>query len=325
VRAAVDYSAFSHATKKHQGACNTCHRLPTDNWKKVREFPDTADYPSHDACVSCHRQQFFRSAKPAICSVCHTKVSPRDEVRFVFRNPATPRQFVIEFPHDKHQDVIAQLKQQATPLLSAAGGHTVGLRSWSHARPAAAQPTLANSLRYNNCEICHGPRTSAPEAPANGWVDAFIPDAATFRTTPTTHAACFNCHWKAQQPTGDNCAGCHKLSATPYIASAAPKRWSLKFRHAREQHTLECTSCHINITRAASLRGLLPDVPITSCSECHNKDGLRLDVSKELEALDKRRDFVCSYCHTSDVGRLDPPASHYRIAGREPLQRKDIK
>jgi len=51
---------------------------------------------------------------------------------------------------------------------------------------------------------------------------------------------------------------------------------------------------------------------------------LRLDVSKELEAIDKNRDFVCSYCHTSYVGRRDPPASHYLIAGREAIKRKDI-
>ena len=99
----------------------------------------------------------------------------------------------------------------------------------------------------------------------------------------------------------------------------------MKFRHAREQHTAECTTCHINITKAATLRGLTPDVPITSCTECHNKDGLRLDVSKELEALDQKRDFVCSYCHTSHVGRRDAPASHYLIAGRPALLRKDIK
>jgi hypothetical protein len=109
------------------------------------------------------------------------------------------------------------------------------------------------------------------------------------------------------------------------VTDLAPQRISLKFRHQREQHIAECTSCHINITKAVSLRGLKPDVPITSCTECHNKDGLRLDVSQELEALDKNRNFACVYCHTSNVGRQDPPASHYLIAGRDPLKRKDLK
>jgi hypothetical protein len=111
----------------------------------------------------------------------------------------------------------------------------------------------------------------------------------------------------------------------PDAPSETTQRKSMKFSHAREQHVAECTTCHINITKASTLRGLQPDVPITSCTECHNKDGLRLDVSGELEALDKNREFVCSYCHTSDVGGRDAPASHYLIAGRPALKRKDMK
>jgi hypothetical protein len=99
----------------------------------------------------------------------------------------------------------------------------------------------------------------------------------------------------------------------------------MKFRHGREQHLAECTACHINITKESSLRGLKPDVPITSCTECHNKDGLRLDVATELQSVDKNREFVCIYCHTSDVGRRDAPAGHYVIAGREPIKRSGIK
>ena len=309
--ATIDYSRFSHATEKHKGACNTCHQIPTDNWKKVRDFPDIADYPGHAACVSCHRPQFFKSAKPVICSVCHSKVSPRDDARFAFRKPMIPRQFLIEFPHDKHQDVIARSVPKP------------GIREPQFVRATFA--FNADDKRYNNCEICHSPRATSPAAPAAGWPDSLVPDAATFKASPATHASCFNCHWKGQQPVNDNCAGCHKLSEKPQVAVDTIARLSMKFRHAREQHVAECTTCHINITKSASLRGLKPDVPITACSECHNRQGLREDVSKELEALDRNHDFVCSYCHTSDVGRRDAPASHYLIAGREALKRKDLK
>src|SRR6266480_4797961 len=191
----IDYSKFSHATKKHQGACNSCHKIPTNNWKKVRDYPDVADYPGHDACVSCHRSQFFKGAKPVICSVCHSRVSPRDDARFAFRNPAAPRQFLIEFPHDKHQDVIAMMFQ---PL--PADERSLFLRaSFRYSSFTADDKTK----HYNNCEICHGPRTTTPVAPATGWADSFLPDAATFRAVPTSHAACFNCHWKSQQPTNE--------------------------------------------------------------------------------------------------------------------------
>ena len=257
---AADYSKFLHSTPKHRATCNTCHKI---------QFPDITDYPSHDACVSCHRPQFFRGARPPICSVCHSKTSPRDEVRYAFRNPATKLQFNIDFPHDVHQDI-----------------------------------------GYNDCSLCHGTRTP------------------TFKAVPTDHASCFNCHWKSQEPVAANCNGCHKLAPTPY-ASTLQARISSKFIHEgggeKKQHIAECTTCHIHITKPASLRGLKPDVPITACTECHNKDGLRQDLSKELVSIDKNRAFVCVYCHEPNVGTLDPPVSHYLIAERPPLKRKDIK
>jgi LSD1 subclass zinc finger protein len=274
---AADYSKFSHATQKHQAACNTCHKIPTKN---ATTFPDIKDYPDHDACVSCHRPQFFKGAKPVICSVCHSKTSPRDEARYAFRNPASKLQFTIEFPHDRHQDVIAMLR-------------------FSHAQQ-----------NYYNCTVCHASRTT------------------TFKAAPADHSSCFNCHWKAQQPVATNCNGCHKL-ATPYVPITDPTRISIKFMHEgggeKKQHIAECTTCHINITKAASLRGLKPDVPITGCTECHNKEGLRQDLNTELVAIDKNRNFTCVYCHAPNVGSLDPPASHYLIAERPALKRKDIK
>ena len=273
----IDYTKFSHSTQKHRSTCNSCHKIT---------FPDIADYPSHDACVSCHRPQFFRGARPPICSVCHSKTSPRDDVRFAFRNPSTKLQFDIEFPHDKHQDVIAFVRRPRVAL--------------AH----------APQQNYNNCTICHASRT------------------ATFKAAPTDHSSCFNCHWKSQEPVAANCNGCHKLAKTPY-GLTDPARISAKFIHEgggeKKQHVAECTTCHINITKAASLRGLKPDVPITACTECHNKAGLRQDLSTELNAIDKNRAFVCVYCHAPNVGNLDPPASHYVIAERPPLKRKDIK
>jgi len=311
----IDYSKFSHATKQHQEACSTCHKAPSSNWVKARGYPDIADYPDHDACVRCHRAQFFKGAQPAICSNCHTKTSPRDGGRFAFRNPLETRQFTIAFPHDKHQDVIASI----------VNGPRVPRRSQRFVAFAHLPQTRVD---YNNCTICHGTNTRPFEAPAGGWPDAFAPKIDAFKNVPAVHSACFNCHWRTQPPAKDDCGGCHKL-ATPYLPGKSPQRISMKFSHEgggeKQAHLAECTSCHINITKSASLRGLKPDVPITGCTECHNKSGLREDLSKELIALDKNRDFVCTYCHTSDVGRRDPPAGHYLVADRPPLQRKDIK
>jgi hypothetical protein len=306
---AVDYSKFLHSTKKHQNACDTCHKIPTSGWQKASGFPDVTDYPEHESCVSCHRNQFFKGDRPVICSVCHIKTSPRDEARLVFRNPRTTPQFSVEFPHDRHQDVIAMLR----------------------GRPPRSRRLLAHAViddqTYNNCTICHGDNRT-PSAPKSGWPDNFQPKAETFKAVPGGHDSCFNCHWKGQQPVAQNCTGCHKQNSTPTAVESA-SRISLKFMHEgggeKKVHVAECTTCHINITKSATLRGLKPDVPITSCTECHNREGLRQDVSKELASIDKNKSFVCVYCHTSNVGALDPPASHYLIAERPPLKRSDIK
>jgi len=310
----IDYSKFSHATKKHQEKCSSCHTVPTSNWQKSRGFPDVADFPDHEACVSCHRQQFFRGARPVICTNCHTVVSPRDDARMPFRNPMSSRQFTIEFPHDRHQDVIAlhlrKLRDNAREVLF--------LRA-TFAFVDEKKPT------YNNCEICHGPKAGSLTPPPRGWIDGFKPAAAdVFKSAPEGHSACFNCHWKGQAPVAENCEGCHK-AAMVYTAVESPHRVSMKFRHSREQHVAECTTCHINITRAATLRGLKPDVPITACSECHNKPPTHLEISGELGQIDKNREFVCVYCHTSDVGKRDAPISHYLVAERPQVKRQDIK
>ena len=312
---AIDYSKFSHNTKKHQAACDTCHKVPTQGWQKTSSYPDITDYPDHEACVSCHRTQFFKGDRPVICSGCHTKTSPRDEARLLFRNPKDTTQFAIEFPHDRHQDVIASLR----------GRPDRSRKLLAHASVKFSESDEP-SQTYNNCTICHGSKL-APAPPKSGWPDGFQPKPETFKDAPSGHDTCFNCHWKGQQPIAQNCNGCHKLTTSP--ATESTTRISLKFMHEgggeKKVHVAEFTTCHINITKSATLRGLKPDVPITSCTECHNKDGLRQDVSKELVAIDKNRAFVCVYCHTSNVGSLDPPASHYLIAERPPLKRRDIK
>src|SRR4051812_46539415 len=67
----TDYSHFSHTTPAHhRDSCDSCHKSPSDNWAQVRSadtsFPDITDYPEHASCLSCHRQQFFNGARPAI-------------------------------------------------------------------------------------------------------------------------------------------------------------------------------------------------------------------------------------------------------------------
>jgi hypothetical protein len=337
----LDYGRFSHRSRSHQEACSSCHKVPTANWQRVRDFPDVADYPTHESCVRCHRQQFFNGARPVICSICHTRVSPRDGARFPFAKPNAAHQFAIEFPHDKHQDVIAALDAQ--PALDARhafasrqnsnsqdsdlhAGTITAARISSHSEVRFVNASFValghvadnEKAQYNNCSICHATNTQALPKPARGgWPDAFVPAPESFKTAPASHASCFNCHWKNQSPTKDDCAGCHKLTVFKdqpinFNAPSWLARISEKFTHEREQHVAECTTCHINITRSSTLRGLKPDVPITSCASCHktSTDAAIVTLSKEMDAREKDQSFVCAKCHTSNVGRKIVPASH---------------
>jgi len=79
------------------------------------------------------------------------------------------------------------------------------------------------------------------------------------------------------------------------------------------EHVMECTSCHINITRATTLRGLTPDVPITMCATCH-KDSKKTTYPKMTSIEDELAQFKktgnCIYCHAAEVGKKKPPPSH---------------
>jgi hypothetical protein len=253
-------------------------------------YPDVADYPNHAACVRCHRTEFFRGARPVICSICHTKTSPRDEARFSFAKPSGTTQFTPIFPHDRHQDVIA-----AIPAMR--GSET------AHAVPQT------NPQKYNNCTICHSDETRVI-VPANA--EGFTPPVGTFKTAPSGHASCFTCHWQNQQPTRLQCAGCHQLAPQDLPVAPPPNRTSLKFLHTREQHVKECTACHINITAAAAISDLRPDVPISSCSECHKTSTAKNVVTLEIEvaARDKNAAFTCVKCHTPTIGSRPVPNSH---------------
>ena len=311
---AAKYSAFLHSSDKHKSLeCNACHKIPT-TWTANRAFPDVADFPDHDACVRCHRAQFFtRQAMtgtgPAICTVCHLRAAPREDRRFAFGKPnsanqtAKPkeeRQFRIEFPHDKHQNVIARLREL----------QSVSFRS--HHRLKSV-PQDDKKPDYNNCSLCHVTDKSLAIValpPPNADPATLHP----FKGMPRSHDACFECHWKAQQPVGANCAGCHKPSET-FVASLEVKRISAKFAHegGKGEHILECTTCHINITRASTLRGLTPDVPINACAACHRDSKLTTypkAVTIETELGQFKKTGSCTYCHTEDVGKKKPPPSH---------------
>ncbi|HEX8351987.1 MAG TPA: cytochrome c3 family protein [Pyrinomonadaceae bacterium] len=356
-RPRVDYSKFSHYTAAHRkDSCDSCHKSPSDNWAKVRgrdaAFPDVTDYPEHASCLNCHRRQFFSGARPVICSVCHTVVSPRAGERHAFANPAepfarsakaktSPTQFALIFPHDVHQDVMARSPSPAD-----------GRGAPRFVRAAFAQDAPKKE-RPNSCSICHETyrqpgRPSVSTAPSGAQAPAgdaaALPDGL-LKTTPTGHDSCFNCHWQdgGEKPFSSDCAGCHKLlpqgrvpappagrDADPQLAARAGftdpsfvrkllRRESVTFAHDEENHrAIDCASCHTRIPAISTLDDSTLKVPILSCgggSGCHISARPKKILNEEVDKKLADANFQCAKCHVN-LGREKPPRSHLDAVGK---------
>jgi hypothetical protein len=343
----LNYSRFSHQTHVTQEklACDSCHRFPTKNWKEVRKgdaaFPDVAEFPEHSSCLNCHRQQFFARERPApaICSNCHVKVTPRDTTRFLFpsledisdttkNRRDVVSEFTVNFPHDKHMDVI--------------GGNF---------RPAPDRVRFANAVFQKEkpteqsdpklCVICH--QTYQPQGdsaeeyvtkPPKNLGDAFWLKKGTFKTIPVSHAPCSSCHNTDAgiEPAPSKCEVCHKLSPAQNLSvDFDPKlaatmgisdrvilgRWRRRessgtFPHDGGGHpTLSCATCHniptMNTTDPKALK-----VAVKSCGGaegCHvtatSDEGGALNF--EIDQRKAKADFQCTKCHVVFGSQPLPP------------------
>jgi nitrate/TMAO reductase-like tetraheme cytochrome c subunit len=354
-RAGRNYSRFKHEDHRQPVAkldCDNCHSIPspaTPDTIAAATKPSVEGYPYHDSCVRCHRQQFFKGASPPICTVCHTRATPRLTVRDMHPFPKQgeqqiAREFPGYFPHSLHQSVIAR---DVKPVQGADAEWTFVRASFN-----AADDPAAKAL--DNCATCHLTDDRQPMAIAVGGTEAtFKPEAkGTFKTVPSGHASCFNCHWQSQKPVKDDCAGCH-LSQSAYTKkkraasidaalpgvlspNAAqwfkawprewPKRLSIKFNHETPtDHDIGCTACHINLTQMETLNIPKADVPIATCARCHitgsvgTKGGEKITIYTEMtkeEGDQDKKVNTCTGCHTSLIGRERPPCSHYLVLGK---------
>lgn len=330
-RVGSKYTDFRHSTKAHTRECASCHKFPSSNWKSVRKadtaIPDITEYPSHDSCVNCHKQQFFRGARPAICSICHVAATPKNGRRHPFQNPIEAFEssakskghssdFQIRFPHASHIEIVSG---HASP---------VTFRRASFSKRAAEE----------SCAVCHktvepqgdGSEEFLKKPPANIG-DAFWLKKGTFKGGPNGHTTCFACHSADTgiAPAQENCASCHSLKTTSLASDLVLARASLMtdskrmldrwarrsssgtYRHEFFAHNdLSCSTCHtvseMNTLDAASRR-----VPISSCATCHvtatADDGGALNY--EVEARKKTASFKCTKCHLA-FGKQPVPKSH---------------
>jgi hypothetical protein len=201
-RPRIDYSRFNHNRPEHrQQSCDSCHTV----WaieEKTQEMTsdslDIKDYPEHESCLDCHRQQFFKGARPVICSNCHNVVSPRSDARFAFPKKNARSQFDNVFPHASHvkSTMLGQFKRISGP----------------------------DANLQQSCMFCHKVDATAAKPPKGAPADAYAPPAGTFMTTPSSHVTCFQCHFqkgvekREQPPLATECVKCH-VSIVPAPAA----------------------------------------------------------------------------------------------------------
>ena len=334
-QAARRYSSFPHDLKAHSAKCSTCHKFPSSNWKSVRPeadaFPDITEYPRHESCIGCHRRQFFKGARPAICSICHVNPSPRDGRRHPFPNPReafddSPKarnavsDFEINFNHTLHVEIV-----------SGSGSRNRVFQS------ASFRPT--RFAAEESCSICHktiSPQGESPDEfqtkPPPDVGDGFWLKKGTFKSVPTGHTTCFTCHMAdaGLSVSPHDCGSCHSLkkkqgpadfdaklaarmgSLEKVIIDAWKKRDSSgKYRHGFQSHAeLSCSTCH-NVDNINTLDAATKRVGVSTCSMCHATATPDEGGAMTAEYFSKKKDpkFECSKCHIV-FGRRPMPASH---------------
>ena len=339
---AFSHTTAAHRAGKYSD-CNVCHTLPTRNWTDRRAdkedtFPDVRSYPfnapgtkkgkeHHNTCIGCHESDWY---KPNFCLGCHTTRGTKSNKFNVrpFPNPSNGTQFITVFPHDVHQDLIAANERRR----DIAVGHFVFA---SYIRPPDKKET-----EFYSCSVCHKTAAVAPKFENNEpstvdklsstgstypfgrlrtETDNFKPAADFFKDVPQNHASCFTCHYQLTEPVSTNCNGCHIFADKRFTPSDTVGRSSLKFSHEqlgierqkgeRVHAKDECVKCHVRTASSSDLQALLtkkePEVPFSSCTECH-----RTDINDQFEKRKNDKAFQCTYCHTSAIGRYVKPESH---------------
>ena len=308
---ATPHAAFKHETHrepKTKLVCSSCHVIPSrlaPDEIAAATKPSIKGFPYHDSCLECHRRtppQFFRGATPSICTTCHTRSSPRLTKNDLFSFPRNNEQVMeLEFPGYFPHDQI------------------------DHKRV--------------KCADCHLTDDRIHTAIPVGGSESFKPNPGTFKTSPDGHTTCFKCHWE-EKPAKDDCAGCHLTPGAvtrkkPEFISIGlvdwfttwprqwPKRITIKFNHETRDHQDDCVTCH-DIAKLQTLDLPRVQVPMASCATCHMKPATPANIGKEMVAEDdditegRNNDPLsttgknaCIGCHSTVIGSLPPPCSHY--------------
>lgn len=327
VRTGRNYSLFKHESHRSGLKCSDCHKITSDaNPDRISAATRTRiarGYPYHDSCFRCHRQQVYRGDRPVFCTVCHTRVSPL----------LTPRDVYSQFPNPKRGNIMAREFPGYFPhALHDSSDSPCERCHLTDKRGLLALPLKGIHSEESFQEIKD---ETFKTIPGEGESSA--------------HKICFKCHWEKDKPYKDDCNGCHLTASDyktgknpvtgrtlkkivpprPFTANAEtwfknwptnlPKRFSLKFQHkggGGEHESKDCIECHTNVAQMTTLNIPKADVSIESCAGCHSEKyaipvagGEPATICSELKLKEKSGE-KCVACHTTPIGREQPPDSH---------------
>jgi hypothetical protein len=288
-QATRDYSRFLHSSTTHaRRDCDSCHRIVSF------EKPDIADFPDHPSCIECHRQQFFRGSRPAICSGCHVNVSPRNGARFLFPKPSAPAEFADVFPHANH------IKTTSLIQFKKVIGEKSNIQAtclYCH-KPSGA-PTTDQVIAKSGTK----PTTRSTMTQQSSNPVAFVPPAGTYMTTPTSHASCFQCHWQKgivdheQEPFATQCASCHRNVAANALTSADTPAANVVATHDTPRADALLTVAPVSRVAASSF---LTARPVTLLARVTPKFVHEIDAHKKrLNDEGKEVAITCLQCHVA--------------------------
>ena len=251
--------------------CSLCH-VP------LKEGSVTLKRPGHDECMQCHSDDFNKELKQKVCAQCHSSFPPTGADDLVpFPRYKGSRAILFDFSHQKHVDQKARVDSKT------------GFRAdCTFCHKFDAQGQFGTFPGHEQCATCHSKPGMKPQLTAN--MDA---------------AGCRGCHTpeEIENPGFTETrrfAGEHPVAGGKYVNIAFSHVGHFK---ARDQFSLNCTTCHYAIPNSTSIANLtLPRM--IDCVQCH-------DSARTIKA--EFRMSNCKTCHLDTVSvNAAVPNSHTR-------------
>lgn len=205
-RTSSSFSHEHHRLTKRKLDCLDCHNVDS---RETRDAVVTAGkaivskaYPYHDKCLGCHRTtppELFRGATPSICTVCHTRSSPRLTKTDLNAFPKQSAEMIlgdlsIKFKHEStshirecttcHLDVQRlDVDKADAPIATCASS---SCHSKTGVQPAFQDQMLkmedndiVSGKNEHRCDGCHA-TTIAGKSPPCTHIKLFDPDGSFF-------------------------------------------------------------------------------------------------------------------------------------------------